>query len=56
VGGSVRQQGVVYNYGKAYWKFLAQTARLPRQHFSKAITLAIMRHHFFEPTAVAEDS
>jgi hypothetical protein len=39
--------GRVY-YRKEYWKFLAQTVRRHRQHFSKAITLAIMGHHFFE--------
>jgi hypothetical protein len=35
-------------YRKAYWKFLAQTVRQPRQHSSKAITLAITRQHFSE--------
>ena len=45
--------GRVY-YRKEYWKFLAQTVRRHRQHFSKAITLAIMGHHFFELTAAGE--
>ena len=50
-GRSLLRQGVVYNYRKAYWKFLAQSVRQHRHHFSKAITLAIMGHHFFELTS-----
>jgi hypothetical protein len=47
---SLWRQGIVHNYRKEYWKFLAQTVRRHRHHFSKAITLAIMGHHFFELT------
>jgi radical SAM superfamily enzyme YgiQ (UPF0313 family) len=48
LGRSLWRQGLVCNYRKEYWKFLAQTVRRHRHHFSKAITLAIMGHHFFE--------
>jgi radical SAM superfamily enzyme YgiQ (UPF0313 family) len=51
---SLWRQGIVHNYRKEYWKFLAQTVRRHRRHFSKAITLAIMGHHFFELTAAGE--
>jgi radical SAM superfamily enzyme YgiQ (UPF0313 family) len=48
LGRSLWRQGFLYDYRKEYWKFLAQTVRRHRQHFNKAITLAIMGHHFFE--------
>jgi len=51
LGRSLWRQGFVYNYRKEYWKFLAQTVRRHRHHFSKAVTLAIMGHHFFELTS-----
>ena len=51
---SLWRQGFVHNYRKEYWKFLAQTVRRHRHHFSKAITLAIMGHHFFELTEAGE--
>jgi radical SAM superfamily enzyme YgiQ (UPF0313 family) len=51
VGRSLWKQGLLSNYKLEYWKFLAQTAHRHRQHFDKAITLAIMGHHFFELTA-----
>ena len=54
LGRSLWRQGFVHNYRKEYWKFLAQTLRRHRHHFSKAITLAIMGHHFFELTAAGE--
>jgi radical SAM superfamily enzyme YgiQ (UPF0313 family) len=48
---SLWRQGLRSNYRKEYWKFLAQTLQRHRQHLDKAITLAIMGHHFFELTA-----
>jgi len=54
LGRSLWRQGFVYNYRKEYWKFLAQTVRRHRHHFSKAVTLAIMGHHFFELTSAGE--
>ncbi|HVB28856.1 MAG TPA: DUF4070 domain-containing protein, partial [Terriglobia bacterium] len=50
VARSVWRQGLRSNYRKEYWKFLAQTMRQHRQHMDKALTLAIMGHHFFELT------
>lgn len=50
-GRSLWQQGAVYNYRKAYWKLLTQTVRQHRHHLSKALTLAIVGHHFFELTS-----
>ncbi|MGO9121562.1 MAG: DUF4070 domain-containing protein [Desulfomonilaceae bacterium] len=37
-----------------YCKFLVLSLRRQRPHFSKAITLAIMGHHFFELTSATE--
>lgn len=54
LGRSLFRQGLLSNYRWQYWKFLAQSLRLHRHHFSKAITLAIMGHHFFELTSAAE--
>ncbi len=51
VGRSLWKQGLLSDYKLEYWKFLVQTAQRHRQHFDKAITLAIMGHHFFELTA-----
>ena len=48
LGRSLWRQGLLSNYRQEYWKFLAQSLRQHRHHFSKAITLAIMGHHFFE--------
>jgi hypothetical protein len=48
---SLWRQGLRSNYRKEYWKFLAQTLQRHRQHLDKAITLAIMGHHFIELTA-----
>ena len=56
LGRSLWRQGLVCNYRKEYWKFLAQTVRRHRHHFSKAITLAIMGHHFFELTSTEGNS
>jgi radical SAM superfamily enzyme YgiQ (UPF0313 family) len=53
---SLWRQGLLYDYRKEYWKFLAQTIRRHRHHFSKAMTLAIMGHHFFELTSMQEDT
>ncbi len=53
---SLWRQGLRSNYRKEYWKFVAQAAHRHRQHFDKAITLAIMGHHFFELTDAIEDS
>jgi radical SAM superfamily enzyme YgiQ (UPF0313 family) len=51
VARSLWRQGLRSNYRKEYWKFLAQTLHRHRQHLDKAITLAIMGHHFIELTA-----
>ncbi len=51
---SLWQQGLRSNYRQEYWKFLVQSLRLHRQHFSKAVTLAIMGHHFFALTSATE--
>jgi radical SAM superfamily enzyme YgiQ (UPF0313 family) len=53
LGRSVWRQGLLSNYRQEYWKFLAQSVSRHRRHFSKAVTLAIMGHHFFELTAAA---
>ena len=50
VARSFWRQGLRSDYKKEYWKFIAQAARRHRQHLDKAITLAIMGHHFFELT------
>ncbi len=47
---SLWKQGLVSNYRKEYWKFVMQAAHRHRQHFDKAITLAIIGHHFFQLT------
>jgi radical SAM superfamily enzyme YgiQ (UPF0313 family) len=47
---SVWKQGLVSDYRKEYWKFIMQAVRRHRQHLDKAVTLAIMGHHFFELT------
>ncbi len=54
LGRSLFRQGLLSNYRGEYWKFLAQSLRRHRHHFSKAITLAIMGHHFFELTSATE--
>ena len=54
LGRSLFRQGLLSNYRQEYWKFLVQSLRRHRRHFSKAITLAIMGHHFFELTSAAE--
>jgi radical SAM superfamily enzyme YgiQ (UPF0313 family) len=56
LGRSLWRQGLLSNYRQEYWKFLVQSLRRHRRHFSKAITLAIMGHHFFELTAASESS
>ncbi len=52
---SLWRQGLLSSYRKEYWKFLAETLLRHRQHLDKAITLAIMGHHFFELTAASEN-
>ena len=54
LGRSLWRQGLLSNYRGEYWKFIAQSVRQHRHHFSKAITLAIMGHHFFALTAAME--
>jgi radical SAM superfamily enzyme YgiQ (UPF0313 family) len=54
VARSLWRQGLRSDYRKEYWKFLAETLRRHRQHLDKAITLAIMGHHFFELTATTQ--
>lgn len=50
LGRSLWRQGVLSDYRMQYWKFIAETLHRHRTHFDKAITLAIMGHHFFELT------
>ena len=54
LGRSLLRQGLLSDYRREYWKFLVQSLGRHRRHFSKAITLAIMGHHFFELTAATE--
>ena len=54
LGRSLLRQGLLSNYRREYWKFLVQSLRRHRHHFSKAVTLAIMGHHFFQLTAATE--
>jgi radical SAM superfamily enzyme YgiQ (UPF0313 family) len=56
VARSIWRQGLRSNYRLEYWKFIAQAVHRHRQHLDKAITLAIMGHHFFELTSVLESS
>jgi radical SAM superfamily enzyme YgiQ (UPF0313 family) len=49
---SLWRQGFLADYRMEYWKFLGQTVRNHRQHLSRAFTLAIMGHHFFELTGL----
>jgi radical SAM superfamily enzyme YgiQ (UPF0313 family) len=51
---SLWHQGLLSDYRKEYWKFLGQSLRQHRHHFSKAVTLAIMGHHFFALTSATE--
>lgn len=50
VARSVWKQGLVSNYRVEYWKFIVEALRRHRHHLDKAITLAIMGHHFFKLT------
>jgi radical SAM superfamily enzyme YgiQ (UPF0313 family) len=52
---SLWRQGLRSNYRKEYWKFIVQALRRHRHHLDKAITLAIMGHHFFALTASTEE-
>jgi radical SAM superfamily enzyme YgiQ (UPF0313 family) len=52
---SLWRQGLRSDYRKEYWKFIVQTLRRHRRHLDKAITLAIMGHHFFALTATTEE-
>jgi radical SAM superfamily enzyme YgiQ (UPF0313 family) len=54
LGRSLWRQGFLSNYRQEYWKFIVQSLRRHRRHFTKAITLAIMGHHFFELTDASE--
>ena len=54
VARSLWRQGLLSNYRREYWKFILEAASRHRQHLDKAITLAIMGHHFFELTAATE--
>jgi len=56
LGRSLWRQGLLSNYRQEYWKYLALSVRRHRRHFSKAVTLAIMGHHFFALTAATEPS
>jgi radical SAM superfamily enzyme YgiQ (UPF0313 family) len=50
LGRSLCRQGLLSNYRGEYWKFFVESLSHHRRHFSKAITLAIMGHHFFQLT------
>ena len=50
---SLWRQGFLSDYRKDYWKFLAEAVRHHRQSLDKAITLAVMGHHFFKLTGAA---
>jgi radical SAM superfamily enzyme YgiQ (UPF0313 family) len=54
VARSLWRQGLRSNYRWEYWKFIVQAARRHRHHLDKALTLAIMGHHFFELTQAYE--
>jgi radical SAM superfamily enzyme YgiQ (UPF0313 family) len=54
VGRSFWKQGFVSSYRKEYWKFVVQALHRHRHHFDRAMTLAIMGHHFFELTWAGE--
>jgi len=54
-GRSLWRQGVLSDYRTHYWKFVAQALHRHRQHFDKAITLAIMGHHFFALTWAGDE-
>jgi radical SAM superfamily enzyme YgiQ (UPF0313 family) len=56
LGRSLFRQGLLSNYRGEYWKFMVQSLRQHRHHFSKAVTLAIMGHHFFELTEATVSS
>jgi len=53
VARSLYRQGLFSSYRKEYWKFIAEAVHRHREHFDKAMTLAIMGHHFFELTGRA---
>jgi len=55
VARSLWTQGLRGNYRKEYWKFIVQALARHRQHLGKAITLAIMGHHFFALTAAESE-
>jgi len=52
---SLWRQGLRSNYRKEYWKFVVKALHRHRHHLDKAITLAIMGHHFFALTATTEE-
>jgi radical SAM superfamily enzyme YgiQ (UPF0313 family) len=54
LGRSLWRQGFLSDYRGEYWKFFAESLSHHRHHFSKAITLAIMGHHFFELTSATD--
>ena len=54
LGRSLWRQGLLSDYRQEYWKFLVQSVVRHRRHFSKAVTLAIMGHHFFQLTAATD--
>jgi radical SAM superfamily enzyme YgiQ (UPF0313 family) len=56
LGRSLWRQGLRSDYRQEYWKFLVHSVRRHRRHFSKAVTLAIKGHHFFELTEESEPS
>jgi radical SAM superfamily enzyme YgiQ (UPF0313 family) len=53
---SLWHQGLFSSYRQEYWKFIVQSLRRHRPHFSQAVALAIMGHHFFELMEANETS
>ena len=53
---SLWHQGLFSNYRQEYWKYVIQSLRFHRSHFSQAVALAIMEHHLFELTEATVSS
>jgi len=50
LGRSFIRQGILARYRVAYWRFLGNTFLRTPRHLGRAVTLAIMGHHFFTLT------
>ena len=53
---SVLHQGVLGDFRLSYWKFLLDAATRYRHAFDRAMTLAIMGHHFHTLTRILAES